>query len=26
LLVEETSDAVHEEAIKAFRLGERELA
>ena len=26
LLVEETNDAVHEEAIKAFRLGERELA
>ena len=26
LLVEETRDAVHEEAIKAFQLGERELA
>ena len=26
LLVEETKDAVHEEAIKAFQLGERELA
>ena len=26
LLVEETSEAVHEEAIKAFRAGERELA
>jgi NitT/TauT family transport system ATP-binding protein len=26
LLVEETSDAVHEEAIKAFQAGERELA
>src|SRR5712691_4631683 len=26
LLIEETRDAVHEEAIKAFRLGERELA
>ena len=26
LLVEETKDAVHEEAIKAFHLGERELA
>jgi NitT/TauT family transport system ATP-binding protein len=26
LLVEETKDAVHEEAVKAFQLGERELA
>jgi NitT/TauT family transport system ATP-binding protein len=26
LLVEETKDAIHEEAIKAFQLGERELA
>ena len=26
LLVEETKDAVHEEAIKAFQAGERELA
>ena len=26
LLVDETKDAVHEEAIKAFQLGERELA
>ena len=26
LLVEETSEAVHEEAIKAFQAGERELA
>ena len=26
LLVEETKDAVHEEAIKAFQMGERELA
>jgi NitT/TauT family transport system ATP-binding protein len=26
LLVEETKEAVHEEAIKAFQAGERELA